>query len=73
MIGEGSCHCVALASVPFHSSLRPFLVTSSLHRAASSSSTPFPLRFTPFHWPAARNEMRHLKIENLAYYFSILF
>lgn len=58
------------AVVPFAPFPRHF---SSLHRAASSSSTPFPLRFTPFHWPAARNEMRHLKIENLAYYFSILF
>jgi hypothetical protein len=47
-------------SVPFAPFPRHF---SSLHRAASSSSTPFPLRFTPFHWPAARNVKRET-VEN---------
>ena len=48
------------AVVPFAPFPRHF---SSLHRAASSSSTPFPLRFTPFHWPAARNVKRET-VEN---------
>ena len=51
---------VFVTVVPFAPYPRHF---SSVHRAASSSSSPFPLRFTPFHWPAARNVKRET-VEN---------